>query len=53
MPKPKTEKSLTKIYLCQSDSALELESVTSATITASQTTLSTKFYNVKEIIDHY
>ena len=47
IPKPKLEKSSTKIYLYQSDSPLQLEGVTSATITANQTSLSTKFYIAK------
>ena len=48
IPKPKIEKSSTKIYPYQSDSPLELEVVISATITANQTSLSTKFYIGKE-----
>ena len=49
MPQPKLEKekSSTKIYPYQSDSLLQLQGVTSATITANQTSLSTKFYIVK------
>ena len=50
MPQPKLEKekSSTKIYPYQSDSLLQLQGVTSATITTNQTSLSTKFYIVKE-----
>ena len=44
MPQPKLEKSSTKIYPYQSDSPLQLQGVTCATITANQTSLSTKFY---------
>ena len=49
MPQPKLEKekSSTKIYPYQSDSLLQLQGVTSATITANQTSLSTQFYIVK------
>ena len=47
MPQPKLEKSSTKIYSYQSDSPLQLQDITSATITANQTSLSTKFCIVK------
>ena len=47
MSQPKLEKSSTKIYPYQSDSPLQLQGVTSATITGNQTSLSTKFYIVK------
>ena len=46
-PKPTITKSKTKIYPYQSDSPLQLHSVTTAIVTENNTSLPTKFYIIK------